>query len=327
MDLADLAEAIELNDPDKLLRLIDTAAKDEDWDGILTLRERCYRAVDTGRQLWGVAHHAEYRLALEAPASYAGPMVIEDPAGFTLGPLEEVAASTHTWAELSDHVPPGPSRAVTAHERVVRGEDLSAEQGLDHEVLEIPLVLASWEPAYAVATYHADRAEFPAPDIPLLEAVAPTATGKPIDDPDADDALRRLVDTWVTESNGRAQVAIVRGPAQAALAALGLKEARIATITPDEALAQMAWAAASGGAHGRRKGSAAGRFSAWWAVAALAGILDVWPPPPEAVERAAETIRWFAWSDLVPPTGWDLHVAANDPERNQSWAITATDAA
>ena len=43
---------------------------------------------------------------------------------FALGPLSEVAASTHTWAELAPHAPPGPLAAVTAHERVVRGEDL-----------------------------------------------------------------------------------------------------------------------------------------------------------------------------------------------------------
>ena len=36
----------------------------------------------------------------------------------------------------------------------------------------------------------------------------------------------------------------------------------------------MAWTAASGGAHGRRRGMAAGRFSAWWTAAALTGLLD-----------------------------------------------------
>lgn len=327
MDEGDLREAIELNDPDRLLRLIDDASRQDDWDGILLLRERCYGAVETGRQLWGVAHHAEYRLALEAPGIHAGPMVVEDPSGFALGPLEEVAASTHTWDELRDHIPAGPSKALTAHERVVRGEDLSAERSLEHQVLDIPLTLSPWEPAYAVATYHADRAEFPPPDQPLLEPVAPTPTGKAVDDPDSHEALRRLVDTWVTESNGRAQVAVVRGSAQAALAELGVREARMATITPDEAIAAMAWAGASGGAYGKRKGAAAGRFSAWWTVAALAGLLDEWPPGPKELGRAAEAIRWFAWSDLVPSTGWDLHLAANDPHRNRSWAITATDAA
>ncbi len=326
MDRAQLAEAVDGNDPDRLLRLIDTATVDGDWDGIMELRTRCYAAVAQGKQLWGVAHHAEYRLALQAPGRYAGPMVTEDPSGFGLGPLEEVAASTHTWAQLEEFLPEGPSKALVAHERVIRGEDLTEASGIDRQVLEIPLVLAPWEPRYELATYHPDKAEFPSPDPPTLEPVALSSPGKETEDFESQEALRRLVDTWVTESNGRVQVTAVRGSAQEALAALGLHEVRMAPITPEEAIAQMGWAAASGGAHGKRKGSAAGRFAAWWGVAAITGLLDGWPVEADDLGRAADAIRWFWWSDLVPGTGWDLHLAANDPMRNRSWAITATDA-
>jgi hypothetical protein len=42
----------------------------------------------------------------------------------------------------------------------------------------------------------------------------------------------------------------------------------------------MAWAAASGGAHGPRPGAAAGRFAAWWAAATLTDLHADWPPDP-----------------------------------------------
>src|SRR5205085_1702808 len=80
-------------------------------------------------------------------------------------------------------------------------------------------------------------------------------------------ALLDLVAAWTAESNGRAEVAAVHGDATAAIAALGPPRARMAPLPPADALAHMAWAAASGGAHGRRRGMASGRFATWWAVA------------------------------------------------------------
>ena len=326
MDLAELGDAIEANDPDWLLRLINRGCGEQDWEGIMTLRGHCYAAMSTGRQLWGPAHHAEYRLALEAPGSFAGPMVAEDLRGLSLGPLTEVAASTHTWQDLKDHLPEGPSREVYAHERVVRGEDLSSENDLQTDVLDIPLVLADWEPSYEVATYHADRAEFPAPPRPTLEPVALSESPTQVDQFEGTEALHRLVRTWTTESNGRAEAVAVKGSAPEAVAAFGLREARMAPITVAEAFAEMAWASANGGAHGKRAGAGAGRFGAWWAGAAITGLLDEWPPPAQVLGKAIDKLRWFQWSDLVEPTGWDLHLAIHDPEANLSWAISATDA-
>ena len=89
----------------------------------------------------------------------------------------------------------------------------------------------------------------------------------------------------------------------------------------------MGWAAASGGAHGKRRGAASGRFAAWWAAAAAADMLDEWPPSEHDLGEGIEEIRWFAWSDLVDGTGWGLYLAANHPRRGRSWAITAVDAA
>jgi hypothetical protein len=110
-----IAAAVERGDPDELLRVIDGLCEARDWDGLVDLKDRCLHAVERGKQLWGVAEHVDYRLALEAPGPWAGAVIVEGAGRFTLGPLPEVAASTHTWAELDPHIPEGPLRSVTAH--------------------------------------------------------------------------------------------------------------------------------------------------------------------------------------------------------------------
>jgi len=124
---------------DDLLRELERLLSARDWDGVMRLRDRARAAFERGRQHWPAAAHAEYRLALEAPAEWAGAVVVEGAGRFALGPLAEVAASTHTWAELRDHVPDGPLRSIVAHERVIRGEDLTADATIDPNVLPIPL--------------------------------------------------------------------------------------------------------------------------------------------------------------------------------------------
>ena len=78
----------------------------------------------------------------------------------------------------------------------------------------------------------------------------------------------RTVDRVVERSSRRRAVSKAAPPTpwprSASLAA------RLAVLTPAEALAWLAWAGASGGAHGRRRGNAIGRFGAWWVLAALA---------------------------------------------------------
>src|SRR5581483_2489822 len=119
------AELVELGDLDELVRHVGRLCAAKDWDGLLDLRARCHRAFERGKQLWPAASLAEYRLALEAPGPWAGVIVAEAVGHFALGPLAEVAASTHTWSELAPHAGSGPPAAMAAHERVVRGEDLT----------------------------------------------------------------------------------------------------------------------------------------------------------------------------------------------------------
>jgi hypothetical protein len=146
---------------------------------------------------------------------------------------------------------------------------------------------------------------------------------------DADDVTAALGDTarvWATESNGRVDTVAVRGDARAAIAALGPRSVRMAAVTGADALAHVAWAAASGGAHGRRRGAAAGRFGAWWLAGALAGTLDDWPPAGALLDAAVASHRWYLWDAAEPSTGWHLHLAIEGPD-DRAWALAATDAA
>ncbi len=96
-------------------------------------------------------------------------------------------------------------------------------------------------------------------------------------------------------------------------------------VSPAHALAVMAVAAASGGAHGRRRGMAFGRFSAWWAAAAVAGRLDDWPFRPDELGAAVTGLRWYRWEAGPTPGGWSLGLAIEDPSRGRAWAVRATD--
>ena len=149
--------------------------------------------------------------------------------------------------------------------------------------------------------------------------------GQVVDDRPTIDALLALTSRWTVESDGRADAVAVRGDASAAIAALGVRRARAVEIDGATAMAHMAWAAASGGAHGRRRGMASGRFDAWWAVVALAGAQDDWPLPPDEVGEIGSSLRWWLWDAYEPKTGWWLRLAVDDPDEGLAWAIAATD--
>jgi len=306
---------------DELIREIDNLASGRDWDGLRALRDRARAAHERGKQHWPAAAHAEYRLALEAPGEHAGTVIVEGAGRFALGPLSEVAASTHTWAELAPHIPEGPLRSITAHERVVRGDDVCGDARVDPLVLPLPLALEVWEPLYPLATYEPDKAHFPAPVLPALTRVdLPVAPFESTADADEVLALRALVATWLTDSNGHADAVGVEGSAQRAIAALGVTDARVAPVSPAEAMALMAWAGASGGAAGRRRGMAWGRFVAWECAAELAGV-DI----EDDIGGAADELRWCVWDTGVVDTGWTLRLAVEDPEAGCAWALSAAD--
>lgn len=318
-----IVDAIEGNDLDELLRIVDALCATREWELLVELRDRARRALERGRQLWPAASHAEYRLALEAPARFAAAMLVEDAGRFGLGPIAEVAASTHTWAELAPHVAPGPVAALAAHERVVRGEMIDPASVEHAGVLGVPPSLRAWEPPYPVATYHADRMEAPAPEVPRGRTLALPPAPEIIDDPETEAALRDLVRGWTAGSEGRARVVAVAGDAAGAIAALGAREVRAAWLDPAEAIALMAWAGASGGHHGRRRGAAAGRDLAWAVLRALLALDIEEEPQPAAVA----VLRVLAWHSADVSGGWQLRLAIEHPDEGVAWAIDAVDPA
>jgi hypothetical protein len=324
--MAGLDDWIDRGDLDELIRACDRLSERREWDELTRLRDRARAGFERGHQLWPAAARAGYLLALEAPAEWAVPAVEGGAGPFTLGPLTEVLASTHTWEEVADHLRDRRIAALVAHERVVRGEDLEDRAEVDRTVFDIPLRLAAWEPAYAVATYHADRIDTPRPALPRPgppSDLPPAA--RPAEDPDGVTALTDLAATWATDSNGRVEAVAVAGDARAAIAALGPRRASVATIGVATTTALMAWTAASGGAHGRRRGAAAGRFGAWWALAALTDLLDDWPVDGDELGAALGELQWFAWAMGEPDTGWSCRLAAQDPDHGLAWAMAAGD--
>lgn len=327
MNGEELDEVVARADLDELLRTVEACVSRRDWDSLADLRAKCSRAyLETGRQLWPIAAHAAYRLALEAPAPWAASVLVDDGDRFTTGPLPEVAAQGHEWRDLEPHIPRGAAGVLTAHERVLRGEDLRDIELPGPPVLELPLSLEPWEPRYALATYRPDTADFPTPSLPDLEPAELPAAPEVEAADEAVTALLDLTRPWTRSSNGRADAVAVPGDAAAAISALGPPAARIARVDPADAVAWMAWAAASGGAHGGRPGAAAGRFAAWWTAGALAGLLDDWPPSSSVLGDAIGGLRWYLWDAAEPLTGWALHLAVDDPGRGRAWALAAVDA-
>lgn len=319
-----IATAVAAGDLDALIRMVDGLCAARDWEGVLDLRHRCRHALEErGLQLWPAAAYAEYRLVWEAPAPVAGPLVVDQAGRFALGPLWEVAASTHAWDELGEHIPAGPARSLAAHERVLRGEDLLGDETVDDAILEIPLVLLPWEPPYRTAVYRSDRAEFPSPSPPETRLADLPAPGDPTGDDEAVEALVAVAAPWRDQSNGAVAAVEVSGSAREAIAALGHASVRLAGIAGADALAWLAWAGASGGAYGRRRGGPMGRFAAWWAVAAVAG-LD-WPPSGDEMAAILGELRWWWWEASGEQHGWWVGLAIEDPDHGLAWALGACD--
>lgn len=323
--MSSVREAIEANDMDGLVRLVDGFADGRDWESILDLRHRCREAVERGKQLWGVAHYANYRLALDAPPEVAGPVVGEPRGQLLPGPLTEVLGTRFDWAAVAAHLPEGPEAAVVAQERVIRGEDLRSS-GADDSVLDLPLHASAWE-RFSPVEYRPEGGTFDPPDEPAMGEVAISFDGEPIPGDEGAEALFELGREWLSRSNGRVEVSCITGTAEQAIASLGPHRVLLADVGLADAVEWMVWLGASGGAYGSRRGGAAGRSLTWWALAALTGLDEDWPIAPEELGHAAAELRWVVWSDLAPSTGWTCHLAVEDPLDGLAWALTAVDGA
>jgi hypothetical protein len=323
----DLDRWIATGDLDELLREVERCCdrgRDGDasaWDDLEVLRRRARGAIDRGHQLWPAASWAEFRLALQAPAPRAAAVVREGAGYLGPGPLTEVVAQHHTWQELAPHLADGPARDLVAQERVLRGEDLTGPGGHAHP--DLPGRLLAWEPSYALAEYRPDVSRFPAPDLP---GPSSTASGRHRDPcAEAVDGARALEDAvrhWSSHSNGSVRAVGVEGTAADALVSLAGDRCRWVPVSAADAAALLGWAAASGGARGRRRGAATGRFEVWWALAVLGGVEDRWPVDPGP---AAEELRWYRWAPDGPELGWSCRLAVEDPVDGLAWALDASD--
>ena len=320
-----LTTLIESSDLAGLIRHIDGICSRREWDELIDLRDRCEEAVERGKQLWAVAQFAEYRLALEAPADIAASVMDDGRGRFALGPLWEVAASSHAWSDLEPFVSIPTVRAMVAHERAIRGDQVD-EDAIDPHILGIPVTQQPWEPEYPVAEYKPDRAAFP-DDIHEIEMPwidLPEAGETHADDP-VTDALLDVVKPWWEDSQGKAEVATVDGTVEQAIRSLGPHRVRLVDVTPSQALEAMAWAGASGGGHGRRRGTPSGRAAAWWVLLEVLGHDDV-PVDVGQLGSEAEELRWVLWDPGDRVGGWNLHVGIEDPDDGVAWVISAVDA-
>ena len=320
-----LTSLIEASDLAGLSRYVDAVCSAREWDGLIEVRDLCEEAVKRGKQVWAVGQFAEYRLALEAPAPHAASVLSDGRGRFALGPLWEVAASTHTWAELRDHVEVPTVRAMTAHERSIRG-DLIDDDEIDERVLGIPVVVQGWEPTYPVADYRSDRAAFPDDifDIEMPWTELPDAV-EPQPEDGVCEILTDLVRPWWDDSLGKAEVVTVDGTIEQAIRALGPHRVRAVDVPLSTALEAMVWAGASGGAHGRRRGTPSGRAAAWWVVLEVLGYDEV-PDDLVSIGKEAEELRWVLWDPGDRVGGWNLHLGIEDPDDGVAWVLSAVDA-
>jgi hypothetical protein len=332
LDREDLLRPINLGDLDACIRTVDGIVADRAWDDLLWFAAQCRAACERGHQLWPADEYALGRAALDATGPIAAQTLIDSVVEVGLGPRAEIAASTHTWEELAAHVPNGPVAVVALYECVARGADCSGVSDAalpGPSVMDLPRVLLPWEPAYACATYASDHVECPPPSQPTQAEFEPVRgrAGEPVEDDSeverARDALRAVTRAWRAEADIVTRATAVEGDIDAAILALvgAGPTRRRAPIAGRDALAHLAWAAASGGPHGRRRGAAIGRADAWHIAALLAGFDADAPLDPDALGVALGELVWAWWDDGNPRGEWSIGLAVADPVDGIAWAL------
>jgi len=319
-----LTALIEGSDLAGLIRAIDGICSRRAWPELTSLIDRCDEAVQRGKQVWAISQFAEYRLALEGPADLSTAVMTDGGGRFSLGPLWEVAASSHVWADIEPFLKAPTIRALVAHERSVRGDSVDPTQ-IDPAILEIPVTIQPWEPSYPTAKYTSDRATFPDDifDFPMTWV----ELGEPVEvqpDDGVSNVLLDLVKPWWEDSQGKAEVVTVDGTIEQAIRALGPHRVRMADVPLQIALEAMAWAGASGGGHGRRRGTPVGRAGAWWILLELLGYDDV-PDDTAPLGREADGLRWVLWDPGDRIGGWNIHIGVEDPDDAVAWVLSAVD--
>lgn len=319
----DLEGLLRRADLDDLVRHVESTCAARDWEHLVAVRDGARAAVATGRQLWPVATLANYRLALWAPPRLAVRALEETARAFMPGPVSEILASRHEWGSLAPHLPAGHDRSLVAHERAIRGD--SVDPGEPNH-LDVPIAPCAFEPAYVPATYGDDGVTEPAPALPRPSGPRPTTPAEALEDAETVAAFRQHCDAWTSQSNGTARCTVTEGDALAALGAAGHPEVSLAGVTTGEALALLAWAGASGGAHGRRRGLASGRAGAWWFLAAFTGLAHRWPAEEAHFAGVLGSLRFSVWdAPGTDSSGWCVRLVVEDPDEGVACALEARD--
>lgn len=319
---ASLDELVQRADLDGLVRHVDDTCASRDFDHLLRVRDAARAAVDTGRQLWPIATLANYRLALWAPPHLAVRALDDTARQFMPGPVPEILAVHHPWQELSAHLAPGHDRSLVAYERALRGDTIDSDE---EAVLEVPIEPAPFEPRYLLAGYSDDGVIDTAPMMPRPSDALAAAAHEGFDD-DTVHVFRDMMRAWTAQSNGTARAVVVEGGLAEACGAIAPGAVRTSELTSGQALQWLAWAAASGGAHGKRRGSAAGRSEALWLLAVFAGLDDEWPGSIGELEAVISQCRFHAFdNDGAPTGGWGLRLVIVDPQEGVSAALSAHD--
>ena len=321
----ELDSLVQRADLDGLVRHVDATCASRDWPHLLRVRDRARAAVDTGRQLWPIATLANHRLALWAPAQLAVHALDDTARTFMPGPVSEILAVHHGWSETEPHLPHGHDRSLFAHERSLRGDRVPSSEP---SLIDIPVALQEWEPAYLPAVYTDDGPDAPPPDLPPLHDTIDPTDGEAIDDPETVTAFRMLVEPWTSQSNGTASCTVAEGGLREALHAAGVGACDVARTDHRTGLALLAWAGGSGGAHGRRRGLATGRSNAWWFLAVLTGLHEQWPCDGNELGEVVGSLEWWLWRPHgQPETGWNARLVLVDVDEGLSCALSAHDEA
>ena len=258
---------------------------------------------------------------------------------FGLGPLTEVVAQHHTFAELAPNLD-ATLLPVVAQERVLRGEDLRDDPRASGADDDPPLVLQPFEPDYVLPTYRADeRIDGAVPDPSegardgWGELSRRSTAAVPIDAPAACSPLVRafedVVAPWAAQSAGEVHVRAVAGDVVTAVSTL-LDAAGVAgpvrcgPISTPELFAHVAHAGASGGVHGRRRGGAAGRSLAWWVARCATGLDREVVVDAEELEFQLEDVRKVAFR-TQGEAAWRLELALGAADGEWSVAFAAFD--
>ena len=327
----DLDALIDRADLDGLIRAVDAMCLHRNWNDVLRTRDLCRSATRTGRQVWPIATLCEYRLALHAPAQLACRVIEDEASRFSIGPLTEVVAQSHPWSDLRDHLTSGPHRDIVAYERVLRGDTIDAAE-TNPSTLDLPFRICSWEPEYSLALYSDDGVHASCPVDTWThewEDVSARIDGAvAIDDDETESALRSLVEPWTSSSTGVARCVVVEGGLDSLAAEMDRRTLRIAAVTSHQALDWLAWCGASSGAHGRRRGAAAGRFNAGWLLCAVAGLdwdeSNATGSLASELGQRLEALDWYR-IESEHRHSYELSLAAVDKDENMTFGLFAHD--